>query len=164
MAREYIRKACLLGDGAVGKTSMVRRYVHDEFSDDYLRTVGTKVTKRVMEFDDVRMTMMLWDVLGQRANASLHSAYYKGANGALLVGDVTRPETIANLAMWRDEFLRVSPDASIVVAINKMDLANGRRLDIPSGFDHVVRTSAKTGAGVEEAFELLGARMVEDIL
>ncbi len=164
--KRIIRKVCLLGDGGVGKTSLVRRFVEDLFSDKYIVSFGTKVSKKVLLLDEVELTLMIWDVLGQKSDDSLHAAYYKGANGALLVGDLTRPETLDHLAKWREDFLKVEKDAITIIVGNKADLemavapadlaALSKNLDSP-----LQRTSAKTGEGVERAFEQLGRRLLE---
>ncbi|MEM0448601.1 MAG: Rab family GTPase [Methanomassiliicoccales archaeon] len=166
--RKFIRKVCLLGDGAVGKTSLVRRFVEDVFKDDYIVSFGTKVTKKVLVLDEVELMLMLWDILGQKSDDALHSAYYKGANGALLVFDLTRPETLDNLLKWRDDFLRIAPNAKIVIVANKADLEskvtdnklNASR-EILGG--PLIITSAKTGQGVEEAFLELGRLIMEEV-
>ena len=164
--RKFIRKVCLLGDGGVGKTSLVRRYVEDAFSDEYIISFGTKVSKKVIDLGEVELTLMIWDILGQKSDDALHAAYYRGANGALLVGDLTRPETMGHLVKWRDDFLRVSPDAKVVAVANKSDLQGGMQanelqeltLTIGTGF---YRTSAKTGEGVEALFLALGKSIME---
>ncbi|MGD1059853.1 MAG: Rab family GTPase [Methanomassiliicoccales archaeon] len=159
--KRYIRKVCLLGDGGVGKTSLVRRYVDDVFNDKYIVSFGTKVSKKVMNVDDVELTLMIWDVLGQSSEDSLHAAYYRGSNGAMLVGDLTRPETLEHLQKWRDDLLAVERGAKTVIVGNKADLEMGitpsslASLSKQLGSD-VYRTSAKTGDGVERTFEQLG--------
>src|SRR5436309_1950018 len=91
------RKILLLGDGAVGKTSLIRRFVVDKFSDDYITTIGTKVTKKDLRIESpskaTDMTFMIWDVLGQKGYRGIQESSFQGAKGALLVYDVTRPET-----------------------------------------------------------------------
>ncbi len=164
--KRYIRKVCLLGDGGVGKTSLVRRFVEDIFNDKYIVSFGTKVSKKVMLIDDVELTLMIWDVLGQKSEDSLHAAYYKGANGAMLVADLTRPETLEHLAKWREDFLKVEKRAKTIIVGNKADLemtvnasdlaSLSKMLDSP-----LERTSAKTGEGVERAFEQLGRLLME---
>jgi small GTP-binding protein len=94
---KYIIKLCLLGDGAVGKTSLVRRFVFDVFDDKYLMSFGTKVVKKEIKVGDTELDMMIWDILGQRTKDVLHAAYYRGATGALAVCDFTRPDTMKNL-------------------------------------------------------------------
>jgi small GTP-binding protein len=164
--KRFIRKVCLLGDGGVGKTSLVRRYVEDVFSDSYIISFGTKVSKKVIDLGEVELTLMIWDILGQKSDDALHAAYYRGANGALLVGDQTRPETMGHLVKWKDDFLKINPGALIVAAANKSDLESSMSaseiqelvLALGTGFLH---TSAKTGDGVEGLFLTLGRGIME---
>lgn len=166
MTRNNIRKICLLGDGAVGKTSLVRRYVYDVFSDEYIKTFGTKVTKKVLDIEDVRLTLMIWDILGQNTNQSLHQAYYKGASGALLVSDLTREETFSSLIDWRDRLFDVTGDRPLVLVANKDDLRTEVEEDtvdqVSRSLDEdFIFTSAKTGEGVSTAFKKVGKRVLE---
>ena len=159
--RQYIRKVCLIGDGAVGKTSLVRRYVLDVFGDDYISTFGAKVSKKVMTFDDVELTLMIWDILGQKNGASMHSAYFSGANGALVVCDGTRPETLEGLNSWYAEFSQVAGKVPVIPLANKCDLPTKVSKESMASVSRAIgqdfrRTSAKTGEGVEEAFLQLG--------
>lgn len=164
--RRFIRKVCLLGDGGVGKTSLVRRYVLDVFSDEYIKTFGTKVSKKTLDLGEVELTLMIWDILGQKTS-SLHDAYYKGANGALLVCDLTREDTVKSLLRWKDDLSGVTGEKPIVLVANKSDLEWGVTDEI---LDELAKslgkeftiTSAKTGEGVEEAFLTLGRMMMED--
>jgi small GTP-binding protein len=163
--KQFIRKVCLIGDGAVGKTSLVRRYVLDVFGDDYITTFGAKVSKKVIVLGDVELTMMIWDILGQKNGASMHSAYFSGANGAFLVCDGTRPATLDSLNSWYHEFSRVAGNVPIIPLINKCDVpvqvTEGSIRPVSTLIGHdFERTSAKTGEGVEEAFLHLGKLMV----
>ncbi len=165
--RRFIRKICLLGEGGVGKTSLVRRYVHDFFSDEYLVSFGTKVTKKVLDLEDVELTLMIWDILGQKAHKSLHHAYYKGANGALLVCDVTREETVRSILEWKDDFVSIAGSVPVIALANKNDLEPKIPREVLAvvsdslGGD-LVMTSAKTGEGVQEAFLRLSRLMMEE--
>jgi small GTP-binding protein len=163
---KYILKLCLLGDGAVGKTSLVRRFVFDAFDDKYLMSFGTKVTKKVVDFDDVEVDLMIWDILGQKTQKTLHAAYYRGAAGALAVCDYTRPDTMQSLSTWVDGFVSVVGDMPITILVNKSDLDKSYSLDDVKAFAGsigaaVLETSAKTGENVEEAFSIMAKRMVE---
>jgi len=166
--RKFIKKVCLLGDGAVGKTSLIRRYVYDFFGDEYLMSFGTKVTKKVLDLDEVVLTLMIWDVLGQKTHKSLHEAYYKGANGALLVCDLTREDTVRHLIEWKNDFYHTVGQVPIVPIANKSDL---EWKVSPSVLDEVskelgrgfVPTSAKTGEGVESVFLQLGTAVMEEM-
>jgi small GTP-binding protein len=163
--RKYIKKVSLLGEGAVGKTSLVRRYVLDVFSDDYLQTFGAKVTKKVIDTGDVELTMMIWDILGQKAQKSLHSSYYSGSNGAMVVFDLTRVETLNALPEWVEDLRRTVGDIPIVPIANKMDLETSVSQERMREIEKIIGapfifTSAKTGQGVPEAFQSLADRMM----
>lgn len=162
---KYILKLCLLGDGAVGKTSLVRRFVFDAFDDKYLMSFGTKVTKKIVDFDDVEVDLMIWDILGQKTQKTLHAAYYRGAAGALAVCDYTRPDTMQSLSSWVDGFVSVVGDMPITILVNKSDLDKAYSLDDVKAFAEsigaaVLETSARTGENVEEAFSLMAKKMV----
>lgn len=162
--RKVIRKVSLLGDGAVGKTSLIRRYVLDVFSDEYLTTFGAKVTKKVLDLEEVELTMMIWDILGQKGQKSLHASYYSGTNGALVVCDLSRPETLESTLEWAIDLRKVAGDIPIVPVANKMDLPaqvtqdGMERMAAVLG-DGFILTSARTGEGVPAAFERLAKRM-----
>ncbi|MGQ9587389.1 MAG: GTP-binding protein [Thermoplasmata archaeon] len=163
---KYIIKLCLLGDGAVGKTSLVRRYVFDVFDDKYLKSFGTKVSKKSLVLGNATVDLMIWDILGQKTYESLHAAYYRGAAGAMAVCDFTRPETMRSLRSWIGNFRSIVGDMPVIILGNKADLekalppedleSRGRSV----GCD-VLETSAKTGLNVEQAFLDIGNKMLE---
>ena len=117
-------KVVLLGEGGVGKTSLVRRFVKDDFSDDYISTIGTKVTRKDTSFQDkdTELSMMLWDIHGQRTITPLHRSNYKGSQGALLVFDVTRKDTFENVQNILDELFSVTGPIPVVLLGNKYDI------------------------------------------
>lgn len=163
---KYIIKLCLLGDGAVGKTSLVRRFVFDVFDDKYLMSFGTKVCKKELKVKDVDLDLMIWDILGQKYQEALHAAYYRGAAGALAVCDFTRPETMKNLRTWLGSFRSVVGDMPVLLLGNKSDLEKRFELSDLQEFGKsvgcdVLETSAKTGLNVEVAFAALGGKLVE---
>jgi len=162
---KYIIKLCLLGDGAVGKTSLVRRFVFDVFDDKYLMSFGTKVVKKEIKVDDVELDMMIWDILGQRTQDALHAAYYRGATGALAVCDFTRPDTMKNLKSWLGNFRSVVGNMPVIILGNKSDLEKRFTLSQLEEYSKsvgcdVIETSAKTGLNVEHAFIELGKKLV----
>lgn len=166
-AAKYILKLCLLGDGAVGKTSLVRRFVFDVFDDKYLMSFGTKVSKKTIAMADASVDLMIWDILGQRTYASLHAAYYKGAVGALAVCDFTRPETLKSLKSWIGSFRSVVGEMPVLILGNKADLDKAYSLPELKSYGEsvgceVLETSAKTGLNVENAFLRIGERVMED--
>src|SRR3990170_5278969 len=171
-------KVCLVGEGAVGKPSLIRRYAMDQFDDSYLATIAAKVTKQRMELSmppegtPVTLEMSIWDVMGQRRfRELLDDAYFTGVSGILAVADVTRKETVSALYEWVERVDAVSSQAPVVIAVNKSDLSDQAQVS-ESDVAPIARalrgkymmTSAKTGAGVEEAFRLLGTRVVEHAL
>lgn len=165
-------KICLAGDPAVGKTSLIGRFVHDEFSDKYLSTMGTKVTKMTLEVpgEDAprEVDLLIWDIMGDPGfRQFLKDSYFFGAEGIVLVCDLTRRETVRHLAQWWEVVTEVAGEVPVSVATNKADLVD--RIEVqesdvakvcePRGWP-VTRTSAKTGQGVPEAFRELAARVV----
>jgi len=166
---DYTKKVLLVGDGAVGKTSLVRKYVHDIFSDRYIATIGTKTTRKEMTFDyedqgvQVKLDLGIWDILGQEGIEHSHQIYFKGADGFIAVCDLTRPETVGNLRRWAARVREECGEIPLVVAANKVDLV-GARTPGADGVDAVAkelgarwwRTSAKTGENVETLFFELG--------
>lgn len=164
---KYIIKLCLLGDGAVGKTSLVRRFVFDVFDDKYLMSFGTKVSKKSMTVEGETMDLMIWDILGQKSQEALHEAYYRGAAGALAVCDFTRPETMKNVKSWVGSFRSVVGERPVLILGNKSDLeraytlAELREFALSVGCE-VLETSAKSGLNVENAFAAIGKKLLEE--
>ncbi len=156
---EYIRKIVMLGNPGVGKTSLVRKFVHDMFDDKYLSTLGAKPTKKLIKVGDDNLTMMIWDLAGQ--NFNLHPAYYAGAKGALLICDLTRKETAEALVNWYASLIERAGDIPVRVLANKSDLDGdfdmGRLEEM--GFKSM-KTSAKTGDNVDMAFQELAELML----
>jgi len=165
---KYIIKLCLLGDGAVGKTSLVRRYVFDVFDDKYLMSFGTKVSKKTVKTGDAEIDIMIWDILGQKIQEALHAAYYRGAAGALAVCDFTRPDTMENLKFWLESFRSVVGNMPVIILGNKADLEKKFSLSdleaVGSSLGcQVLETSAKTGLNVEVAFSEMGKKLMEAV-
>ena len=173
MADDHIkRKILLLGDGAVGKTSLIRRFVVDKFSDDYITTIGTKVTKKDLRIEypgkAVEFTLMIWDVLGQRGYKNIQASAFQGAKGAVLVSDLTRPETLASLReYWLPHLRKVVGSIPFVIVGNKSDIIHDRE-SAKENLDELAETfpvtcflgSAKTGENVEASFLHLAKEMI----
>src|SRR5437667_3537955 len=102
-AQRIKTKVCLVGEAAVGKTSLIRRFVQDEFDDRYITTLGAKVSKREKAFETpdrtkIHMDMTVWDIMGEKGfRELLKDAYFYGANGIVAVADLTRRRTLDNL-------------------------------------------------------------------
>lgn len=166
------KKVCLLGDFAVGKTSLVRRFVYDVFDDKYISTIGVKVSRKTISLalDDeiVELTMMLWDLAGSEEFSRMRASYLRGAAGALMVCDVTRPETLPSLRRYFQDLQDINGRCDVVIAANKTDLltashsepgaafaAEARALAVDLGAPFYL-TSAVDGSGVETGFRHLG--------
>lgn len=172
---EVTAKICLVGDSAVGKTSLTKRYVFDEFDDRYLTTLGTKVTKREMVLHypeqgyEVDVKLLIFDIIGEKGfRRLLRDAYFQGATGLMAVCDVTRGETLDSLDDWARNACEVIGKVPIHLMANKTDLKDdivvseseinkaSRALESPYDF-----TSAKTGENVEKVFKFITQRMVD---
>lgn len=157
-------KVCLLGAFAVGKTSLVRRFVSDVFSDRYLTTIGVKIEKREVRTERGPVRLVLWDLHGEDRFQHVDPLYLRGAAGVLVTVDPTRPETVASAAALSQRARAAAPGAVQLVALNKRDLeADWAPAAIREAegllADGVHRVSAKTGEGVEAAFEDLAQRL-----
>ncbi len=173
--RDILKKIVLLGDGSVGKTSLVARYVINKFDDKYITTIGTKVSRKDIQIIRpnliINLRMMLWDILGQKEYSKIRSASLSGAQGVILVGDLSRPETVKSLSeFWLKEVRSVCGNIPTVMVGNKLDIADkaamastllettGQKLGFPT-----MLCSAKTGANVEAIFSNLGEMLVADL-
>ena len=163
------RKVVLLGDAAVGKTSLVRKFVYDVFDDKYIMTIGTKVSKKVISLKwedmEVDLNLIIWDVLGQQGFTRVQEKAFEGSDGALLVCDLTRKETLYNISRyWLPTLERVAGVPAVLLA-NKSDLPNWefkedelKKFSETLGLPYML-TSAKTGENVEASFHKLGELM-----
>ncbi|HSH03810.1 MAG TPA: Rab family GTPase [Anaerolineae bacterium] len=159
------KKVCLLGDFSVGKTSLIRRFVEGSFDDSYISTIGVKVSrKRVVDGGD-EVNLMIWDLAGGDDFRGAQSGYLLGTVGALIVCDLTRPDTLGALWDYSEQLRGINREARIVFAGNKVDLVAERQISdsqLQAVGDElggpVIYTSAKTGDNVEEAFFYLAQK------
>jgi small GTP-binding protein len=161
------KKVCMLGTYAVGKTSLVRRFVESIYTDKYHTTVGVKIDKKQVQVADKELTMMLWDVEGTDTEHELRTSYLRGASGYLLVADGTRNDTLYKALAIQGKVVEAIGTVPFLLLLNKMDLAEDWSISEretealhEKGWE-VVSTSAKSGRGVEEAFNSLARKMVE---
>jgi len=167
-------KVCLVGEIAVGKTSLVRRFSLGSFDERYSTTLGISVSKKVVEppippsGSPRRVEMILFDVMGQRRlRELLVESYFKGAQALLAVWDVLRPETLRELPSWIAMAREVAGPVPVVIASNKVDLSPDRTFET-AALEDVAResgggwftTSAKTGENVEAAFQRLAEELI----
>jgi len=152
------KKICLLGGFGVGKTSLVSRYVHSIFSDKYLTTLGVKIEKKSVTFDDKSVELIIWDLHGEDEFQKVNMSYLRGASGYLLVADGTRRHSIDTALMLHEAARRSIGKVPFILVVNKVDLADSWEID-PTALERfgvpVVRTSAKSGENVEDTFAAL---------
>ncbi len=166
---EYAFKLILGGEGGVGKTSMVHRFVEDSFQTDYKSTIGTSIMKKECDFAglDSRVRFVIWDLAGQAQFKRVRQSYLANAEAGILVYDVTRRETFDNLESWYKEAKDVTPSISLILVGNKIDLIEDRVVTKEEGEEMAknlalsyIETSAKTGENINDAFKMLALQKI----
>jgi len=176
------KKIVLLGDNAVGKTSLIRKFVFDQFDDSYIQTIGTKITKKDLlltkDGKDLEISLMIWDLIGLRGFTAMHANAFMGVNGALLVSDLRRDDTLNSYENhWIPLLFKVVQNVPLIFLGNKADLVHdedaklkslenlvavasryndGVLGSLPEDLSPYYLTSAKTGENVEKAFQSMG--------
>ncbi|MFO8019411.1 MAG: GTP-binding protein [Promethearchaeia archaeon] len=164
---DYAFKLILGGDGGVGKTSMVHRFVEDSFQQDYKATIGTSIMKKSCRFEGLEsnISFIIWDLAGQKQFRLIRRNYLKNARAGIIVYDVTRPETFESIERWHEEITRVEPKINLILVGNKIDLerkvareqAEKKAEELGVSYEE---TSAKTGENIEEVFRLLALHLI----
>lgn len=163
---EYKFKVVIIGEPSVGKTSLVKAFVEKSFREDYLPTIGVSILiKRLtLEVDgrEIDCSLSMWDIAGQKKFLQMRPNYYYGAKGALLVGDLTRPETFEQLTEWYNDLKEYAKaEVPVVLLANKSDLERKASEDLVKKIGDTVNakeiltTSAKMGDNVKRSFETL---------
>lgn len=171
---EIVYKVVVLGDPSIGKTSLIRKFVQEQFEVDYIPTVGVNISKQPIYIESggkkLKINLMLWDMAGQPQFYLLHKVYYNGANAVLLGFDLTRTYTFSNVKNWHSELIKFGlANIPMILVGNKADLKGERTvsdvhiahlkesLNIPQYFE----TSAKDGQNVYKLFETIARRIYE---
>jgi small GTP-binding protein len=155
------KKICMVGVFGTGKTCLVQQFVHSIFSVKYLSTVGVKIDRKDVQSNGEDVRLMLWDLEGRDAKRDVNGSYVRGAHGIIYVADGTRPETATQILELRDKVVNEIGKVPSIVALNKIDLAEAWKVGkseeaaLENGGMHIMRTSAKTGEGVESTFQWL---------
>lgn len=169
LMKEYIKKICICGDPAVGKTSLIRRFVTGRYDEKYITTLGTVISKKVIIFPelDVKVNLQIWDISGQSEFRRMHSSAFRHAEAAIAVCDIMRPETAESLHTWITNLKNHTKHRiPVIVLANKFDLTNNQPKYVKL-VDNILEyincavftTSAKTGHNVEIGFEILAQRI-----
>lgn len=158
------KKVLLVGNFGVGKTSLIRRFVLNEFSEDYISTIGVRVSTKIVELNSEKIKLLIWDVAGTKEDEKVPKAYFLGASAAMYVFDLSREETYLNIESQIKTVKELSKLDCITVVGNKKDLLTSTELEqikkvISIPIDLV--TSAKEDENVEDAFITLAKQSLK---
>ena len=160
------KKICLLGAHAVGKTSLVARFVSSIFSEKYHTTIGVKIDKKTLFVEDQEVNLIVWDLAGEDEFGIVEISYLRGAAGYLLVADGTRRSTLDRAISIQQRAFKKVGDVPFLLLVNKADLASHWELNdtdlqslVALGW-RILHTSAKSGEAVENAFKILAEAMI----
>lgn len=175
MSDEQLKfKIVLGGDGAVGKTSLRKKYMGEGFSTTYMQTMGSDFALFETKVDKTEFKFQIWDLAGQPLFSKVVKAYYEGCAGAIMVYDVTRPDSLDNLKNWIRDLFSHGGKMPVIIIGNKIDIDRvvdknaGKKFAQQIATEHGVKapyfeTSAKTGENVRTAFETLGREILNSI-
>ena len=163
-------KTLLLGDGAVGKTSLIKQYIKGEFKGDYKPTIGVDVYSKEIKYQDVQLNLGIWDIAGQKQFEMFRKNFFKGAQAALVVFDYMRPETFESLEKeWIKDLHGISGNVPFIIIGNKIDL--GKQVDqnkinaLVSKYGvNFIETSALNNTNVEEAFLDIASAILQNYI
>ena len=167
-AKNYILKICVVGDGGVGKTSMILSYSEKKFQERYIMTIGSNFALKKLTLDDgTTVKLQIWDLAGQQHFSFVRPPFYRGASGVLYVYDITRRQSFDDLLSWKQEVETVVQKPFLVIG-NKYDLQDERIIHIDEGKMLAEKmgalsyfeTSAKTGENLDDAFLLLVTKIL----
>jgi small GTP-binding protein len=169
--KEMVKKICVIGEAAVGKTSLIRRFVLDKFDDRYIATIGTKTSAKEVKVnlgeEVTYLKLQIWDILGLRSFSAIQKCAYRGAHGAFIVVDITRKGTLNTMDRWLYSLYKEAGEIPVVILGNKTDLNSDfhkseiTKLVTDYGFPCLL-TSARTGENVNKSFSKLGRMIVND--
>lgn len=157
---DYLFKLLLIGDSSVGKSCFLLRFADDAYVDSYISTIGVDFKIRTVEIDGKTIKLQIWDTAGQERFRTITSSYYRGANGIIIVYDITDMESFNNVKQWLSEIDKYANDSVCKLLVgNKCDLAESRVVDTSVAQAYAdeigipfLETSAKDSINVEEAF------------
>lgn len=166
------KKICIIGDSGVGKRSLVNYFVEHQFRDEYLDSMGVKISRKLLEIpiaqtpNKLALQLMIWDVTGHTKFKAVVPHYLRNSSGAVIVADVSRPETVQQIPEHIKLFLSINPNSAIIVALNKFDLIARKELEKQFQLkkleyvSEIYPTSAKTGLFVDEIFQQLAYKIL----
>lgn len=166
--KEYVFKVVVVGDERVGKTSLIVRFTEKRFTGEYKPTIGIDFAGKFVPFGKLNLNLIIWDIGGQEKYKILRRHYLEGARGAILVYDITNKTSFGNVNKWLGDLEKYCGQVPIILVGNKSDLNNERKVssDQGSGFAEEAKlefleTSAKSGSGVKDVFNMIAESIVE---
>ncbi|MHA1380212.1 MAG: Rab family GTPase [Candidatus Helarchaeota archaeon] len=178
----YNFKLIMVGSGGVGKTSLIKKYVENTFSESYKETIGVNILIKDLQIDNKRVQLLCWDVAGQEKFGRVRQMYYRGASAAMVVFDLTKPSSYLAVPDFVQDFRNIQGDVPLILIGNKIDLRSemekvpkslmkddlapvptekGLEMkELIKAIDYI-ETSAKTGELVQQAFEKLARKLVK---
>lgn len=160
--KEYHFKVLVIGDSGAGKTSVIRRYVHNIFCSEYKCTLGVDFARKIIQKNDITMYLQLWDIAGQERFTSMSRVYYTGAHLVIIVFDVLRKVTFDSVSVWLNNTrLNLGSDVPVVIFANKCDIHNYydtselEKFCVENKILKYVKTSARNGEGIAESFDFI---------
>ena len=166
--KRYVFKIVVIGDGAVGKTSLIARFAEKTFKSEYKPTLGTNIIIKELKLGNNNIKLLLWDIAGQSKWQDVRHLYYRGAQGSIVVYDVTRPPSFESVPVWNKDLLKFSGEIPRILLANKVDLTDIRKIQKEDGLKlaaemkaEYYETSAKDGTQVNEAFEKISELILQ---
>lgn len=169
---KYVFKIIIIGNASVGKTSLFRRFVNNEFQEKIEATIGVDCSNKTIEIDNETVSLTLWDTAGTERYRSLAKNFYRNAHCAFIVFDLTSKESFENLSSWIENFYTLCNkefEKNVIIIGNKNDDIDNRAVS-ESEIDAFMKlnkfiyfeTSARTGDNVEESFKYMAKKLVEE--
>ncbi|KAH8741900.1 rab1a protein [Cryptosporidium ryanae] len=165
---DYLFKLVLIGDSGVGKSCLLLRFADDSFTDSYITTIGVDFRFRTIKIGDKVIKLQIWDTAGQERFRTITSAYYRGADGVVLVYDTTSSSSFEHIDDWVTEVNRYTTDSTKILVGNKCDLESQKMIDVSKGKKKAqelgidfMEASAKNSTNVEECFINISRKLLE---
>lgn len=154
---DAVYKGVMIGDSGVGKTALLMRFCERVFEDNYVSTIGVDVKKRVLNVDGHKVKLQLWDTAGQERFRTITQSYYRGADGIVIVFDLTDMESFTNVKHWVKDINRTNDSSTKILVGNKLDLNREVSKDVATAYASKMgfryfETSAKSGSNVDSTF------------
>lgn len=169
-AYDHLYKLVLVGDSGIGKSSILQKYVKDDFSESYVSTIGVDFAVKTIDLNGKIIKLQVWDTAGQERFRTITHSYYRGAHGIIVVFDLTNIESFHNISNWLHEInLHAKENVQILLVGTKSDRVNYRMITKDMIDNYVkthdfiyIETSSKTGVGIDQIFTTMATRIMKN--